>query len=315
MTTPTWGTPTPAPESKPSGARRKVAIALGIGAVALVAFALGSSGGQQGVQDGVAAALATPAPTASPTPEPTPEPTVTPEPTPEPPSDSEAFDAFTLAVTGDEFDDLSDAFGAWTEEEWGSNANAPDVVEASAALVAVATDFDDVRPCFASYRDDVIAFMSAAGEAAEAALDDDMDASLAALSSVSGIDLELSREQAEARCDGDPVPTATPEPVAESVKVSGRGTSRSKPFALVAGDYDVVISGKATGMFGGNVIMDLALKGGDGYFDNEMLFNEIADKGKYRYSTTVYGIEAGDYYLDGQIMPSGTWTVTLKPIP
>lgn len=108
----------------------------------------------------------------------------------------------------------------------------------------------------------------------------------------------------------EPTLELTPVP-AKAVTVKGKGSQKTKAFPL-SGDYAVTISGKATDTWGGNVIVDLALKGGDGFFDNENLWNEIVDRGKYSFTTMVYGVD-GTYYVDASIMPGGSWTITFKP--
>jgi hypothetical protein len=102
-------------------------------------------------------------------------------------------------------------------------------------------------------------------------------------------------------------PTPEPTPVAAApVTVKGRGSQKTKPFDLPGGDFTVVISGTADG----NVIASLVPRGDPGRGEN--LFNEIA-KGKYRYETTIYGVDAGSYYLD--VLDDNAWTVTFTPLP
>jgi hypothetical protein len=90
------------------------------------------------------------------------------------------------------------------------------------------------------------------------------------------------------------------------VVVKGSGSQKTKPFDLPDGDFTVVITGSGNS----NVIVDLVQRGGTG--GGEGLFNEISN-GKFKYTTAVYGVTSGSYYLDATV--DGAWVVTFTPLP
>jgi len=289
-----------------------------IAPVVLAAFLIGACGGSPsasvGQQPTVERTTPEPTLTSTPTTPPTAEPTA--EPTPKPVSDEVAALTFAMVIAGSpEFAALASAFREWNVKP-DSLTIAAQIVASGDSLLALLDGYE-VRPCFSGYRDDLRAFAMAGRDAAQTSLDNgevDYAAIAAALAPVGAIDLTLSSAQATARCSGDPEPTASPTPAPKVVKITGKGTRNSKTFVLAGGDYDVTVSGKATDRWGGNVIMELALKGGDGFLDNETLTNEIVDRGKYRFETSVNGVEPGTYFVDPEYMPGGSWTVTFDPI-
>lgn len=104
---------------------------------------------------------------------------------------------------------------------------------------------------------------------------------------------------------------ATPAPPT-AVVVKGSGSKNTKPFNLPSGDYTVTIKGKSKDRYGGNVIVHLVARADES--DTEYLVNEIkSGKGNYKYSTNVYGVAGGSYYLDVS-MPGGAWSVTFTPL-
>lgn len=311
--------PGPAPESgwnapppkspKPKGKRGRMPWVVG-GAVLTIALLAAYGAGSQDTEPTPTAAAVVSTPTPVPTPTPTPEPTPTPTPTPEPRPDDEVWQSYIDYTSGAEWTAYSDAFDVWTDSE--SIESAQDVVDTAAALVAHIESWMDVRSCFAAYHATSIQWVSGARDAAQAQVDGDMAESMAILSRTVEIPLIESLNTAGAECTGTPMVTPPPTPAPQPVKVSGKGSRTTKPFTLPEGDYEVIVSGKATDRWGGNVIIELMPVGG-GFLDTEFLFNEIADRGKYKWDTVVYGVDGGKYYLDA-MMPGGAWTVTFKPL-
>jgi septal ring-binding cell division protein DamX len=106
----------------------------------------------------------------------------------------------------------------------------------------------------------------------------------------------------------EPTPAPTAEPTVVPVKpvvVRGSGSQKTKPFSMPEGDFTVVITGSGHS----NVIIELIARGES---SGELLFNEISN-GKFKYSTVVYGVTAGSYYLDASV--DGAWIVTFTPLP
>jgi septal ring-binding cell division protein DamX len=110
----------------------------------------------------------------------------------------------------------------------------------------------------------------------------------------------------------EPTAASTSEPTAEPtpaplrpVVVKGSGSQKTKPFSMPDGDFTVVITGSGHS----NVIIELIARGES---SGELLFNEISN-GKFKYSTVVYGVAAGSYYLDASV--DGAWVVTFTPLP
>jgi hypothetical protein len=106
----------------------------------------------------------------------------------------------------------------------------------------------------------------------------------------------------------DPATSDAP-PARVAVKFTGKGGAKTKPQSIDGGDYDVTFVGKTCD---GNVIADLNPVGGD-LFSGESLINEIAHKATYTFTTSIYGLDPGRYYVDAQINNCRTWTITLKP--
>lgn len=264
----------------------------------------------------------TPAPTAVATPVATIAPTATPEPVkavavPTPAMDQQAYEEFTTAATGGpEWEEFAADWTSWTDSDTTASAN--QVFVSASKLLEVIEAWPDVRMCFLSYWVGLKDFVTAGRDAALAASVGDEEASLAALRAVQDVNIVELRDEAHAWCYGLPAPeavtTPAPTPVVEKARtIKARGTANTKPFTLAGGDYTFKIKGKATNMFGGNVIVDLTLVDG-GVFDYETLWNEIVDKGSYSFTTNVYDLDPGKYYLEGEIMPGGAWAVTITPL-
>jgi hypothetical protein len=106
----------------------------------------------------------------------------------------------------------------------------------------------------------------------------------------------------------EPTVATTPEPTPvppKPIVVKGSGSQKTKPFSMPDGDFTVVITGSGHS----NVIIDLVARGES---SGENLFNEISN-GRYKYSTVVYSVTSGSYYLDATV--DGAWVVTFTPLP
>lgn len=94
-----------------------------------------------------------------------------------------------------------------------------------------------------------------------------------------------------------------------AMKVTGTNDGNTKRFELGAGNYRVVVSGKSTSEYGGNVIAVLYNSEGA----PRWLANEIVDGlGSYTFTTYEYDYAGGRYYLD-VTAPSGSWSVAFTP--
>lgn len=99
---------------------------------------------------------------------------------------------------------------------------------------------------------------------------------------------------------------ATPVPV-KPVRVEGKGEQNTKPFNLAASDYTVLLRGTSPDF--DNVILHLVGRDND---YTEYIWNELTEKGKYRYETILYGVPAGSFYLEADL--PGNWIVNFTPL-
>lgn len=102
-----------------------------------------------------------------------------------------------------------------------------------------------------------------------------------------------------------PTPAATTSTTIPALSWSGTGQQRTDRFHLTGGSY------KATWRFGADCSYFTSLKLADGTQGSEDIGNA---RGPIDGTNNLYGIEAGDYYVDVNTGPAPgcPWTITLS---
>ena len=108
-----------------------------------------------------------------------------------------------------------------------------------------------------------------------------------------------------------PLTSQPPSVAALPVVVKGTNSGKTKLFSLEAGDYSVVVKGKSTGQYGGNVMADLYDSSGN-VVDFAMVNEIVNGRRSFTFSNNEYNLDGGQYYLD-VTMPSGSWSITFSP--